>query len=351
MIARPLTTIGLAVALLPAFLPAQQRTVTGRVLTADEVPLAVTPVLLRDAATGVTVAQALSDMGGAFRFVAPAGRYRVVARRVGFRPDSLGVDVTDRDVAPVALHLAPIAVTLAQVTVAGDAACSSEMDGPLGAETLVWDEVAKGIESRLLLNRTFRYVLDVHREQVTERRIGDDQSRRTDTVVVNDPVAMDAAASRAAREGYTSRNGNTLNVRLFQDGDLLAPAFLKRHCRGTPYRDASDASVRIAFQPRAGAGRDDDGDAVLVRGVAVLDGVTWRTRRVEYQYVQDGDAIGGGALAYEDRGIEGASVAMLARASGTFRPPGVMPRLNGVRVRWDFTFGAPREVQRVEGAR
>ncbi len=335
----------LSALIFPAPIVAQARIVTGHVFTVDDVPLPVTPVLLRDQATGGVAAQGLTDIGGAFRVSVPAGRYRFVVRRVGFRPDSVRLDVGERETMPVIVRLQPIAVSLAQVAVSADAACSSDMDGPLGAESLVWDEVAKGIESRVLVNRTFAYALDVHREQVTERRIGSDQSRITDTVVVNTPPGPADSASRAAREGYTSRTGNTLNVRLFQDADLLAPSFLKRHCRGRPWRDPGDGSVRIAFQPRA-ATPADVADAVLVRGVAVLDATSWRTRRVEYQYVQDGDDIGGGTLAYEDRRVEGASVAMVARATGTFRLSGVMQRLNGVRVRWDFTFGPPREVRR-----
>ena len=334
-------------ALTPRWSRAQARTVSGHVNTTEKVPLSVTPVLLRDGETGALVAQALTDVGGVFRFAVHAGRYRLVTRRVGFRPDSLRVDVSDADAPQVELQLEPIVVTLAQVAVTVDVRCTADLDAPVGTEMLVWDEVAKGIEERELVRRSYRYVIDNHREQVNARRFGSDVRRVIDTVLVNDPTVT--VPGDTARDRYASRTATGFNVRVFRDSDLLAPSFLRQHCRGTPYRDPSDGSVRIAFQPKA-ALTGVDAEAVLVRGVVVLDATTWRTRRVEYAYVQDGGEIGSGQLLFEDRRIEGTAVALVAKATGSFRVPGAMARLAGVSAQWVFSFGPPRDVVRVNEA-
>ena len=104
--------------------------------------------------------------------------------------------------------------------------------------------------------------------------------------------------------------------------------------------------MRITFQPRE-AVPNDDADDVLGRGVVVLDPVSWRARRVEYRYLHDGSEIGGGSVSFADRVIEGSPVAFMARATGSFRIPGVLARLNGRQAQWTFTFRAPRDVVRV----
>ena len=104
--------------------------------------------------------------------------------------------------------------------------------------------------------------------------------------------------------------------------------------------------MHIAFQPRE-AVPNDDADDVLVRGVVVLDPVSWRARRVDYRYVHDGSAIGGGSVSFGDGVIEGSPVAFMDRATGSFRISGVWARLNGRQAHWTLTFRTPCDVARV----
>ena len=52
--------------------------------------------------------------------------------------------------------------------------------------------------------------------------------------------------ARARRDPRSGRPRTFAKIPASNPHDVL-----KRHCRGTPYRDPSDGTVRIAFQPRA----------------------------------------------------------------------------------------------------
>jgi hypothetical protein len=323
----------------------QQTYVSGRVTTVENTPLPLTPLVLRDAATGESVANGITDGRGDFRIRirVPSGRYYLVARRIGLRPDSASVATGDGGT-DVELRLAPIAINLAAVRVEASPGCSDTNEPSNAAGALMWDEFAKGIEQRREINRTYRYEVDMHRLQVVRLRFGRDQVRNVDSVYVQDPRVRSQADTmqpfaRTAREATF--------IRLLSDSDLLSSVFLAWHCRGTPYRLPGDSLVVITFEPRSNLGRDAAG-AVLLSGTVMLDARTWRTRRIEYRYLHDGDEIGRGLREYIDRQIDGAHVALTAKAVGASDVPGAVYRILGANVSWDLTFGPPRDVTRLQ---
>ncbi len=184
---------------------------------------------------------------------------------------------------------------------------------------MLWDEVVKGIESRRLLRESYRYERRFRRVITMDRTVGATRKRVTDSVEINDPRRRDST-SRYRDGSYTARSGSTLSIRVFDEGDLTHASFAAFHCHGAPWRDSTDGSVRIAFAPR----RDARGqrDANRVRGVVILDGSTWLTRSVTYEYVRNSKAAGHGQVEYTTMSVDDSPVALPTRTVGDFKVSG-----------------------------
>jgi hypothetical protein len=302
--------------LLPASAVSAQL-LTVRVVDTDGLPLGLTSVSVRSpAGDSAALITRLSGSDGTLRLTPGRGDIMVLARHVGFHADSVRVRV-DTMVAPVTLRLRRIPQRLATLVVRESSDCSLASDAAAVDESL-WDEVAKGIEVRRLINESYRYERRFTRVVITDPTIGPTRRRLTDTVEVNLPSVRDTAF-QYRDGGYTARSGSRVNIRVFDEGDLTQASFLTFHCHGAPWRDTTDGSVRIAFAPRRGVRGVED--ANRVRGTVIMDGTTWLTRAVSYEYVRDGKVVGRGRVDYTPVSVDNVVIAMPRTVIGDLRLP------------------------------
>jgi hypothetical protein len=296
---------------LPASAAAQQ--VTLQVKDTDGSGLGLTTIVIREGAgDSAATFRRLTDADGRLSWRRSAGQLTVVARHVGFRADSMTV-LGDTLRGTVVMVLSRIPQQLAALVVTESADCSLPAPA-LSVDEMLWDEALKGIEVRGLVRSSYRYERQ-YRSEITQRRpLGGARTRVRDTLELNDPSRTDSVPGTVYRDGgYTARTGSTTNIRVFDEADLLKPSFLRFHCHGAPWRDSTDGSVRIAFAPRRGI--PDDGSN-RVRGMLVLDGVSWLLRSVSYQYVRNGKTVGTGAVAYTPMTVDRWTLTMPSRISG-----------------------------------
>lgn len=317
MIPRSVGTLACALAL-SSSLPAQSR-LSLRVVDGDGMPLALTSVVIRaGSGDSVAVQRLLTTSAGTLQLTLPPGQVTLIGRRVGFRADSLRLGA-ESPRSPVTLRLVRIPPMLATLLVRESQDCALSSGEADRADTSLWDEVQKGIEARRLLREAYRYERRYRRVVTRDPRFGGRSERVTDTVDVNDPGVRDTS-SRVQSGAYTARQGTTINIRVFDEGDLTRDSFLRLHCHGAPWRDTTDGSVRISFSPRRGAKSGDD--AALVRGTVIMDGNSWLIRTVIYDYVRGNKTVGQGRVDYVPVTVDGAVVAMPERMTGDLRIPG-----------------------------
>ncbi len=291
---------------------------TVRVVDAEGAPLGLTSVSVRSA-QGDTAATAtrLSGSDGTLRISIARGEFTILARRVGFQADSARVRI-DTMAAPLTMRLRAIPQRLAMAVVRESSDCSVMAAAPGALDDGLWDEVAKGIEIRRLINESYRYERRFSRVVVTDPSIGRTRRRVTDTVELNLPRVRDTAF-QYRDGGYTARSGSRLNIRVFDEGDLTQTSFLTFHCHGAPWRDTADGTVRIAFAPRRGLRGVDD--ANRVRGIVIMDATTWLTRAVSYEYVRGGKVVGRGRVDYAPVTVDDVVVPMPRSVIGDLRLP------------------------------
>ena len=129
--------IPLLVAAALAALPGTADTVQGRVTDTTGAPLPAVAVSITELDR-----RTLTDASGAFAFAqVPAGRYTLVARRLGFAPQT--VSVTVPLAAPLVLTLRPAAFELPAVVVTATRAPVDPLSSPLATSTLGADRPAK----------------------------------------------------------------------------------------------------------------------------------------------------------------------------------------------------------------
>jgi hypothetical protein len=298
--------------------PAQAQLAQIRVIDGDGAPVGLTSVVVRPVGSDAAIARRLTSSAGTLTHPIPDGPVVITARHVGFRADSVQV-LRDTLRAAVTLRLVRIPQQLAVMVVRESQDCALSSAPASAGDASLWDEVVKGIESRRLLREAYRYERRFRRVVTMDPSVGATRNRVTDSVEINDPRRRDST-SRYRDGSYTARSGSTLSIRVFDEGDLIDESFAAFHCHGAPWRDSADGSVRIAFAPR----RDVRGarDANRVRGVAILDGSTWLTRSVTYEYVRDGKAVGHGQVEYTTMSVDNSPVAMPTRMVGDFRVSG-----------------------------
>lgn len=304
-------------AILSAPLAAQSLSL--RVVDGDGQALGLTSVLIRTTVRdSATVQRRLTSASGTLQVAVAAGQVTVIARRVGFRADSVQLRPESIGV-PVTLRLVRVPQLLETMLVRESQDCALSTAEADAGDLTLWDEVVKGIEARRLVRDVYRYERRYRRVITRDPRFGGSTDRITDTLEVNDPSVRDTTT--AFRTGaYTVRRGNALSIRVFDEGDLTSESFLRLHCHGAPWRDTTDASVRISFSPRRSAKAADD--AALVRGTVVMDGATWMMRAVSYDYVRNGKSVGQGRVEYAPVTVDGSVVAMPTRMTGDIRVSG-----------------------------
>lgn len=303
-----------------------------RVVDGDGAALGLTSVLIRPvAASGAAPIQRLTSSAGTLRQPLAAGSYRVVARRVGYRADSVLVR-SDSLTGAVVLRLVRIPQMLLTMVVRETQDCSLQESGNGADGSALWEEVLKGIEARQLLARSYRFERRTQRVITQDPSLGSKSVRTRDTVEVNDPRKRDSSRYTYRAGGYTARSGNTTNIRVFDEADLTRDSFLQFHCHGAPWRDTTDGSVRIAFAPRRNLRESENEN--LVRGTVIIDAAALLMREVRYEYVRRNKPVGQGTVTYAPATIDGSVIALPARVTGELRLGGGFLGLRSQLASW-----------------
>jgi hypothetical protein len=288
-----------------------------------------------DSGAARAVQQAASNANGRFRFagVAP-GVYRLQLARIGYRPVlSPVLTVTGGETLRQDLRGATQAIELAAVTVRGTPSCltgAQLADEPRLAT--LWAEAQKGVELRRAFDRQHRYTRVLRQDIELQPRFRKvTRQVRVDTAVSEpDSVPARERRLRAARQANGYATGNL--IELPDERELLSDAFLAGHCLETTVAEAEGA-LGLRFRPVRGRR-----EGVDIRGTIWVAADTYQMRRLEFEYVDAGDAdpfarsraeyadvaVGGSALRLRTTGdgailrIRGPMRAGVKRASATF---------------------------------
>jgi hypothetical protein len=279
---RSLASIVFLLLTLPRALGAQ--TVTGRVVDRDGgAPLDGAVVVLQDTA-GRRVRAVLSREDGRFIVDVPrAGRYRLVAERIGYATTvDDWLDVARRDSVDRTLALAVEPISLASIEVQADRRCTG--DPRAAATARVWDEARKALRANQLTQGDallrygvleFRRTLDPGTHQVLEQRLAP-----IARVVHGSPyLSLDPDSLGAA--GYVQPAPRRQLDYYAPDATvLLSSSFLDTHCFRLQHAPTGEPGlIGLAFQPREGRTLPD------IDGVFWLDRRTAELRRLDFRYV------------------------------------------------------------------
>jgi hypothetical protein len=270
----------------------------------------------RAASASPAVAQSVTTERGRFRFtnVSP-GDYRLQLARIGFRPALSAVLVVGAGATVEhRLRVPSQVVQLATVTVRGGSDCLT--GAQLTQEPRVaglWAEAQKGVEIRRTFDRQYRYSRTLEQDVTLNWRLRPDSRRRTTFTLVNEPDSAAvrearAAASRRAR-GYARDNV----VDLPDERELLGDAFLQDHCLETTVTEG-DGALGLRFRPV-----ERRRESVDVRGTIWVEAETYQVRRVEFEYLDDGDPYARATLDYADLSVGGAAIRLPSGGHGWVR--------------------------------
>lgn len=278
---------GAAIAMLAVVavsVPARARAqiVRGHVVDAGSgQPLYGAIVALMDA-SGAQVAAAISDADGYATLPAPMpGRYRLQARRIGFRSTtSTPFTLAAGQKLAVLLVASAVPVQLATIKVTGKERCTTRPEEGRAAFTL-WNEVRKALTATTLTEqqhlvqttvRKFDRDLDSDEEQV---------KRESDTVVTGMSTEPFAAmpAQFLEMNGY-AQLADTESWYYAPDAHvLLSDAFAEHHCfRVTASKDSARTLIGLGFEPVK------DLDVPNVTGTLWLDRRTGELHTLQFYY-------------------------------------------------------------------
>lgn len=259
-------------------LPAAAQLVRGTVVVEPgPAPVEGALVSLLDTTTAPR-ATAITGADGGFRLRAPAaGRYRVVARRIGFAPDtSPPVTVPAGGEAAVRLAVTRTPFTLAATRVVADVRCGGEQASPRTLALLDQARLALELERATRAEGRFGAEIEVTGQVLDGNGADVRRAERTRRAGPTTAPFVTVAPESIAVRGYVARD-STGYVFHAPDADvLLAPDFLRTHCvldaRGEGGLDA--VGIRTASSvPGTG-----------VRGTLLLDPRTAELRRFEFRY-------------------------------------------------------------------
>ncbi len=268
---------------------------------------------------------------GRFRFTAVRpGAYRLQLERIGFHAEaSDSVTVPPGGTVEHTFRSAPRALVIAGVT--GAAACYTESQLERDPElAALWREARKGMEIKRAFDQ--EYIYSFQMVQRTRRDLRDPpDSAVHDTTrmrVVNDPRQR---ARRSGWDGFGRSEGIRLDVRVPDGAEILAPAFLSRHCLESgfvPLEIGEDSVWEFAFRPlRANQQRFE------LRGAVRVDRRTFQVHSMALEYLRGREPFVYAEIFFGNARVD----------TGILRLP-MFIKFNGRPVE-----GAARVVRRVEG--
>lgn len=257
-------------------------TARAAIVGGEAAPASDASIVLVDSA-GRIVAGSITDASGHFALRAPAAAtYRVLARRVGFSPDSSSL-LALRDGETVAFDpvLRAFAVQLATVRVDAAQRCRIAPEAGALAQQL-WEDAQSALTATVIggsdagtsfLLRRFERELDPDGETMRS-------ARTWDAVTNNSEPYSSIAAESLAVHGFVVPQGSSLVYYAPDARTLISDAFARGHCFRAVEQSDHPQQIGLAFAPvvRAARGRRD------VSGALWLDRDTGKLLDLEVTY-------------------------------------------------------------------
>ena len=243
---------------------------------------------------GRAVAATLSDARGAYELRAPgAGRYTLLAKRIGVRPTSIApFALAAHETHQELIEVDPVVPSLGAVRVTERSTCRQPKDGDARLVTL-WEDVRAALTASVITaqraerGRVTRFSREV--DAGTGRVVRDERRTSVETI---GHLFRSLPAAQLADEGYVVRHADGSTDYYAPDADvLLSEEFLATHCFRLVAGDGARAAFNgLAFAPTR------DGDRPDVAGVLWLDGASSELRELEFTFTSlprgvPGDAV------------------------------------------------------------
>lgn len=252
-----------------------------RLQAAPGVPVSGALVALLDSRDSV-VAEGLTSENGTRLLRAPAGRYRIRARRIGFLPFVSSEVSIPRD-GELVLRIESPRVELHRVVVNSKLQCKGN-DPNSRTLALVWEEIAKALRASQLttedlagvgLAQSYHHVLGVDGTILS----GDTAFR---PILGQRPFAAISAESLAV-VGYVVGSERTGWDYYGPDETvLLSDSFAKSHCFRLILEKERAGQIGVAFEPEAGHRIAD------IAGVLWVDERTSELREIRFRFANAG---------------------------------------------------------------
>lgn len=233
--------------------------------------------LLRDTAA---VSHAITRHDGRATLGAGApGSYRLLVRRIGFRPDtSAPMLLAEAERRPVELAVRGRRVTLEAVHVDASKRCVARDQA--GGVAQLWEQVRTALEVSEATNAAGTVPIEL---TVTDRRLRTDGSEETRTLVRqartrSRPFSAEEPA-RLAESGFVIDSGTATRFFAPDERVLLSDEFADAHCYGVAVgRDERAGQLGLTFRPR-------DRKRADVTGTLWVEQATAELRALEFDYV------------------------------------------------------------------
>jgi hypothetical protein len=249
--------------------------------------------------TNETVARTLADEHGDFVLHArTAGRYRVRAIRIGFRPvtsEFFGVlgDTT------ISLRMVDVPFDLPAVTTRERTQCSVRPDSALALGAL-WEDV----KAALLATAITREGAGLRFDLMDHTRVYDFATRElldvglTEAAVYETRSWASITPERLRRDGYVFENRDSTAFVAPDIETLLSDYFVSTHCFRIGTNTRADSLIAVEFDPAMRARH------VEVRGTLWVDRRTHELRSLDFRYVNlelpvpGSDSVAGGHVGF-----------------------------------------------------
>lgn len=268
----------------PLFLHAQDNagTVRVRAVGVDGEPVRGALVALIDS-DGKIAVERMTDDSGLRVLSAPAGRYTVRVRRIGYEPfTSAAISVPHEGELKLAVSGAQISLATVVVT-AGSQCRQTGVDQQTIGQ--LWEEISKALLGAQLTRSDFTDLgyIKVYRKRVGTR--GNLMSLDTSYSKVGDArpfVASDAGS--LAEKGYV-RGNLTVGWEYFAPDEkvLLSPEFANTHCFSAVRDKKRKGEVGVSFDP------SPERNVGEVAGVIWLDEHSSELREIVFRFVNVGE--------------------------------------------------------------
>jgi hypothetical protein len=338
-----LTVIAIALVPLARSLPAQSLVVSVRQdVTQAPIAGAIVSVI---AAGDTTIAARFTNDSGivALRPFIP-GSYRIVARRVGYRPAQSSVIVFADRITRIELTLATSApFSLNTVVVSGSSACGS-YDDDRSVVSALWEQIRAALEANRLAESEGLVRMEIEKYERDLDRSLSERSKRVETREEGTRQPFSALpAAQLEASGYVKSEGVSTVYFAPDARTLLSEEFAHSHCFSVePGERKANHLIRLKFAPKGDVVRPD------IAGVLWLDTESSGLDHLSYSYVNVPSAvslegIGGridfaklpsGAWIIPHWYIRTPRQARITHYIGSYSRPSVLDTLIGFRRNW-----------------